>query len=74
MERINQRNQWALLPIWIVLILPFLSVYALRNFIDPKAYQAWQIFAMLLSGALVVYSAREILVDLYSGLFVAFQL
>lgn len=74
MERINQRNQWALLPIWIVLILPFLSVYALRNFIDPKAYQAWQIFAMLLSGTLVVYSAREILVDLYSGLFVAFQL
>ena len=74
MERINQRNQWALLPIWIVLILPFLSVYALRNFIDPKAYQAWQIFAMLLSGTLVVYSAREIRVDLYSGLFVTFQL
>lgn len=74
MERINQRNQWALLPIWIVLILPFLNVYALRNFIDPKAYQAWQIFAMLLSGTLVVYSAREILVDLYSGLFVTFQL
>ena len=59
--------------IWIVLILPFLSVQGIRSAMGTSVYQGWQFFSMLVTGALVVYMAEEIRINLYSVLFTLFQ-
>lgn len=73
MNRIRERNRQLLVFIWIVLILPFLSVQGIRSAMGTSVYQGWQFFSMLVTGALVVYMAEEIRINLYSVLFTLFQ-
>lgn len=73
MNRIRERNRQLLVFIWIVLILPFLSVQGIRSVMGTSVYQGWQFFSMLVTGALVVYMAEEIRINLYSVLFTLFQ-
>ncbi len=59
--------------LFILLILPFMSILGIKNAISPLAYQTWQVFSLAIFAFIIFIRAKEIKINIGVVLFTLFQ-
>ncbi len=71
--KIQYVNYYGMLVLYIITILPFLSLYGIRQLLGEDILSSYQTGAVLTLAAMVLLRARRIKLDIFSGLYIVFQ-
>lgn len=74
MEKAKRKNNYVLTALFVLLILPFLSIHAIKGMFRMDMYQTWQTLAMCGLLVLVIVKSWQIRVTWPVVLYVVFEL